>query len=223
VVQHSEELEPHLEARRRHHEAKRALATEIIARRMSLREAVEHFQRLDEEATGFPPGFLLPRKDEQTLRESVLLYVWMVLSHQGQFTAAARWYGEVFRAQPHLLTGSPTVHRYQAACAAVLAGCGQATDAADLNANSRAGFRRQALDWLGAELEAQHRLLEKEPEKTRSIYYELQHWLEDPAFAGVREPEALARLPEPERTAWQKLWADVADMLARAQGTTAPK
>ena len=28
------------------------------------------------------------------------------------------------------------------------------------------------------------------------------------------------RLPEAERQAWQKLWADVADMLARADGTS---
>jgi hypothetical protein len=34
----------------------------------------------------------------------------------------------------------------------------------------------------------------------------------------VRDPNALARLPEPERQAWQQLWADVADMRARAQG-----
>jgi hypothetical protein len=39
----------------------------------------------------------------------------------------------------------------------------------------------------------------------------------------VRGPEALARLPEPERQAWQQLWADVADALARAEGTTPPK
>jgi hypothetical protein len=31
-----------------------------------------------------------------------------------------------------------------------------------------------------------------------------------------RGPEALARLPEAERQEWQKLWADVADTLARA-------
>jgi hypothetical protein len=34
----------------------------------------------------------------------------------------------------------------------------------------------------------------------------------------VRGSEALARLPEPERQAWQKLWADVADALSQAVG-----
>jgi hypothetical protein len=36
----------------------------------------------------------------------------------------------------------------------------------------------------------------------------------------VRGPEALARLPAAEQQAWHQLWADVADTLARAQGTT---
>jgi hypothetical protein len=31
----------------------------------------------------------------------------------------------------------------------------------------------------------------------------------------VRQPEALAKLPEAERHQWQKLWQDVADTLAR--------
>jgi hypothetical protein len=47
----------------------------------------------------------------------------------------------------------------------VLAGCGQGRDAADLDEESRAGFRHQALGWLRAELEAQRRLLEAHPEK----------------------------------------------------------
>jgi hypothetical protein len=51
----------------------------------------------------------------------------------------------------------------------------------------------------------------------------MRRWLADPAFDGVRGPEALARLPEAERQAWQVLWADVADTLGRAEGTTPPE
>jgi hypothetical protein len=51
----------------------------------------------------------------------------------------------------------------------------------------------------------------------------MQTWLEDPGFAGVRGPEALGRLPAAERQAWQRLWADVADTLARADGTAPPE
>ena len=36
----------------------------------------------------------------------------------------------------------------------------------------------------------------------------LREWQQDADFAGVRG-EALAKLPEAERKAWQQLWADV--------------
>jgi hypothetical protein len=109
-----------------------------------------------------------------------------------------------------------------AACAAARADCGQGRDAADLDETSRAGFRRQALDWLRADLEAWRRLLEQEPEKTPwTIASDLQRWLWDVHFAGMRGAEALGRLPEAERPAWQKLWADLADTLARARGAAA--
>jgi hypothetical protein len=101
--------------------------------------------------------------------------------------------------------------------AAAAGRCGQGRDAADLDETSRAAFRRQALDWLRAELEAQHRLLEEEPQTARfTVARDLQSWLEDPGFAGLRGPEALARLPAAERQAWQELWTDIADTLARA-------
>jgi hypothetical protein len=146
-----------------------------------------------------------------------------VLAHEGRFAEAARWYDEVFTAQPQLLVGSPTGHRYYAAWAAALAGRGQGRDATGLDEEGRAGLRRQALGWLRAELEAQRRLLEREPAQSCFIAGGLQHWLRHPYFAGVREPNALAWLPVAERQAWQKLWADVADTLARAEGATAPE
>src|SRR5262249_36834515 len=53
------------------------------------------------------------------------------------------------------------------------------------------------------------------------IPFAIDRWLEVPDFAGVRGPDALARLPKAERQEWQKLWAEVADTLARA-GTIPP-
>jgi serine/threonine-protein kinase len=139
----------------------------------------------------------------------------MVLGQQQRYAAAACFYAEAFTADSHLLTGRPSGHRYNAACAAALAGCGRGRDAADLDEKSRAAFRRQALDWLRAELEAQRRLLEQEPEKARWVVAgNLHGWLGDSDFDGVRGPEALARLPAAERQAWQELWADLADTLA---------
>jgi hypothetical protein len=145
-----------------------------------------------------------------------------VLAHKGRFAEAARWYAEVFAAHPHLLVGTPTGHRYYAAWAAVLAGHGEGRDGSDLDEEGRAGFRRQALSWLRAELEAQRRLLEREPAPNRGfIAGGLQRWLRDPYFDRVRWPDALARLPAAERQEWQELWTDIADTLARAEGMLA--
>jgi hypothetical protein len=44
----------------------------------------------------------------------------------------------------------------------------------------------------------------------------MQHRLRDPDFKGVRGPEALGKLPEAERTEWQKLWQDVEGLRRRA-------
>src|SRR5262249_55734865 len=107
--------------------------------------------------------------------------------------------------------------------AAARAGCGQGGDATALNEPTRLGFRRQARDRLRARLEARQGLLEQEPGKALAVANDMQDWLSDAHFAGVRGPNGLARLPVAERQAWQQLWAEVADTLARAQGTTAPE
>jgi hypothetical protein len=62
-------------------------------------------------------------------------------------------------------------------------------------------------------------MLEKSAGKAGpEIAQRLQHWLQDEDFASVRGDKALDKLPEDERKEWQELWADVAEMLAKAQG-----
>jgi hypothetical protein len=223
ALQQGEEMAPHIEAGRRRADTKRALAAEVVAGRMTLREAAERFRRLDPPDPGYPTGLPRPPRDERFYCGQVLEFAWEVLARQGRFAAAARWYAEAFTDHPHLLAGPPAGQRYYAARAAALAAAGRGRDAADLDEEGRAGFRRQALDWLRAELRARQRLLEQEPEETRWIVTgNLQRWLEDSDFAGVRGSEARARLPEPERQAWHQLWADVAATRARAQGEAPP-
>ena len=113
---------------------------------------------------------------------------------------------------------------YPSAQWVALAGCGQGKDADQLDDKERARLRRQALDWLRADLEAWGRLLDRGPDKARAIIAEkMRYWLADTDFAGVRGPAALARLPEAERPAWQKLWGEVADTLARVQTKAPPE
>jgi hypothetical protein len=137
--------------------------------------------------------------------------------------AAARFYADAFAARPELADDLQQQHRYNAACAAARVGCGQGKDAAGLGPMQRLHWRRQALTWLSADLQTWRRLLEKEPDKAPPVIIKLmQHWQNDADFAGVRGPPALARLPDVERPAWQQLWADVADTLARAQQKASP-
>jgi hypothetical protein len=130
--------------------------------------------------------------------------------YKKRYAAAARFYAETFAAQPKLAENLRTQDCYNAACAAALAGCGQGADTANLDAQERARLRRQALDWLRADLTAWGQLLEKGPDQARTVVQRtLRHWQQDADFAGVRGPEALAKLPEAERRPWQQLWADV--------------
>jgi hypothetical protein len=128
------------------------------------------------------------------------------------YAASARLYGQAFAADAKLAEDRQAGHRYNAAGAAALAGCGQGKDAPK-KAVERARLRRQALDWLRAELAAWERQLEQDG-AALDVRRRL-HWRSDPDLAGVRG-QALDDLPEAERIAWQTLWAGVARTIARA-------
>ncbi len=75
-------------------------------------------------------------------------------------------------------------------------------------AAGRSAMRRRACDWLEAERAAWSSALRHGPPEDRArIQATLRHWKQDPDLAGIRAPEALARLPEPERQRWQARWA----------------
>jgi serine/threonine protein kinase/tetratricopeptide (TPR) repeat protein len=136
--------------------------------------------------------------------------------------AATRFWEKVLADKPQLANDLETSHRYDAACNAALAGSGQGKDAAKLNENERADLRRLALDWLRADLAAWQKELAKNSKEARAaVRAKMIHWQGDKDFAGVRA-EALAKLPEEERKAWQKLWDDVAATLDRAQVKPTP-
>jgi hypothetical protein len=170
------------------------------------------------------PGFLAGKTTPASPDEQIALAELCAIKRLNR--AAVRFFAEAIAAQPKLADDLDAGHRYNAACGAARAGCGQGKDAESLDHKERAMLRRRALDWLRADLEAWGRLLDKAPDKARSaarVTNTLWHWLADPDFAGVRGPEALAKLPEAERQPWQQLWGDVADTIARAQGKTTPE
>jgi serine/threonine protein kinase/tetratricopeptide (TPR) repeat protein len=128
------------------------------------------------------------------------------------YAAAARFYAEIFTAAPQVADNLAASHRYNAACAAALAGCGQGEDAGKLNVGKRADLRKQALEWLRSDLAAWGKRHD-DPKQRKQSHQVLQHWPEDDDLAGVRDADALAKLPPDERAAWRDLWSKVADLL----------
>ncbi|HJT76540.1 MAG TPA: tetratricopeptide repeat protein, partial [Gemmataceae bacterium] len=170
------------------------------------------------ELDGRLPGFLDGKRTPASPAERIELAKFCV--RKRLYRAAVRFYAEAFAAETRLSEDLGAADRYNAACAAALAGCDQGQDADRLDETERARLRRQALDWLHADLEARGRLLDRGPEQGRPrVVGQLGHWQADTDLAGVREPEALAKLPEAERQGWQTLWNDVATTLARARKT----
>jgi Flp pilus assembly protein TadD len=134
--------------------------------------------------------------------------------------AAARLSADAFVSDPKVADDLQAGHRYDAACSAALAAAGQGEDAG-LDDKERARLRKQALDWLSADLALYTKLTASGPANARSLVQQkLKHWQKDAVLAGVRDQKALARLPAEEQTACTQLWADVATLLKKAQTPT---
>jgi len=133
--------------------------------------------------------------------------------------SSARLWTEALQAEPKLADDMQDQNRYDAACAAALAGSGQGKDDPPLDEPTKARWRKQSLDWLKADLAAWLRVLQTGPPELRqSIPQTLQHWKSDPDLAGLRDSDALKRLPEAEQKACRALWAEVDALLVKAQG-----
>jgi serine/threonine-protein kinase len=139
-----------------------------------------------------------------------------------QFTnrtrAMSRLYADVFAAAPPLADNLGAGHRYNAARAAALAGCGRGDDAKDVAGAERKQLRAQARGWLRADLAARTKALDADPAGAReAVQKALTQWREDPDLAGLREPGELNKLPADERKEWVALWAEVAAALDRTR------
>jgi Flp pilus assembly protein TadD len=149
---------------------------------------------------------------------------WLCWQPYKQFhAAAAHFYAEAFAAEPKLADDLGTGNRYNAACAGALAACGKGKDAEKLDDRQRVHLRRQALDWLEADLAAWRGYLEKDPELVGpAVLRQMRHWQGDADFAALRDPDALAGLPEVERGQWQMFWQEVEELGQRAADVKRP-
>ena len=134
------------------------------------------------------------------------------------YATAARLYAEALAATPGLTEGLRAGHRFNAARAAALAGCRRGDDVAGLGESEQKDLRNQARDWLRLDLAAWARKVDTGTEADRiQAQKTLAPWRDDPALAGLRDADALERLPPAERQECQALWQEVAALLRLAQ------
>jgi serine/threonine-protein kinase len=205
-------------------EARKTLAVEISRSDWSMAAArsrdhwIWHVLRREAEALIFPDtaAFLEGRHQPHDNVERLALLG--VCRFKNLNCASARLYAEALAADPKLVDDPYVSHRYNAACAAALAGCGLGEDAGTLSEAERGQLRTQARQWLADELAAVDKRTPGASAAQRArLQRTLRHWQANVDLAVLREPSALDKLPPAERQEWRVLWADVAVVLARTE------
>jgi tetratricopeptide (TPR) repeat protein len=186
-----------------------ALLSKSDSRKAQIAEFIRDIEALIELDARLP-GILKGESPPASTEERVDLGWLCHLPGKRLYAAAARFRSEALAEDPKLAEERNGANRYDAARSAALAGCGQGEDAPSLDDTSRARLRRQALEWLQANLVAYRQLLKKEPQSAGPLVRgNLQLWQHHKDFAGVRDPEALAKMPERERQEWASFWKEV--------------
>jgi serine/threonine-protein kinase len=173
-----------------------------------------HVLRREAEAMIFPSttAFLEGKHPPRDNTERLALLG--VCRFKNRTYATARLYADAFAADPTLAEDPRSRQRYNAARAAAQAGCGRGTDAAGVGERERARWRKQAQEWLRADLAAWVRQLDSKPTARGDAWKALTLWRMDPDLACVRNPGELNKLAEGERKEYLAIWAEVAAVLA---------
>jgi serine/threonine protein kinase/Flp pilus assembly protein TadD len=134
-----------------------------------------------------------------------------------RYVAAARFFFQALTADPKPADDPDRDACYRAACAAALAGCGRGDDAGQLDDQEMVRWRKQALDWLRADLKAYGELLPVSNPKVRQRLQEwLRSWQSEQALAGLRDATSVAHLSAAEHESCKQLWAEVQALLTNA-------
>jgi serine/threonine-protein kinase len=204
--------------------ARKTLAAAVLAFDWSAARAderdswIHHVLRREAEALILPnlqsllQGSCRPRDNDE--RVALL----GVCQFKDRRLAAARLYADAFAADPKLAEDLRAESRYRAAGCAALAGCGRGADGAELGEAERARWRKQARTWLRADLAVLATKLAGGVAADRFLVQKtLSRWRTDPDLAGLRDPEALDRLPPDERQECAALWGNIDALLKRAR------
>ncbi len=160
-------------------------------------------------------AFYLGKSQPRTNKTRLELLGYSLSSRR--YVAVVHLFNDVIAEEPQIASDIRSAKRYNAASAAALGGCGQGIDTAELDDKECAQLRLQAYAWLSADVKAWGSVLQKEPEKNHAEVLKFtQLCQQDKDFKGVRDPDALAALPEAERQQWQNLWRDIDTLKQRA-------
>jgi serine/threonine-protein kinase len=133
-----------------------------------------------------------------------------------KYVTAAGLYADAFAAEPNLADDVRAGRRYNAACAAAQAGCGQGDEQGKLSTAEQVRWREQARQWLRADLAFWNKVVTGDAAMKKQAHKQLTHWQGDPDLKGLREPSALDKFPPAERQECNSLWTDVDALLKRA-------
>ena len=133
-----------------------------------------------------------------------------------QFAAAAGFFAHALATGPRLADDVKASFLYNAPSAALLAGSGRGEDGARLSEAERAGWRKQAREWMQSDLADWAKNLDHGPPADRlSVIRILTHWRADPDLAGLLEPDVLDKMPLAESQECRKLLSDLDALLTR--------
>jgi serine/threonine-protein kinase len=204
-------------------EARRTLAAAVLAHDWSANQVddsngwVSHVLRREAEGLILPDlpalldGARRPRDNDERM---ALLGV---CQFEGRWSTAARLYTEVFEADPKLAEVPYDQDHFAAACCAALAGSGRGGDETTAGESERARWRRQARDWLRADLDSMKKILAGDVPGSRDyVIRSLVGWALDPALTGLHDPAELVRLTPAERQECLDLWRDHDALFRRA-------
>lgn len=134
------------------------------------------------------------------------------------YRAAAQFSAEALQNAPELGNNIGRQHRYLAACHAALAATRPGADNVEMSASEQAVLRRNAIDWLRADLDAWSQVIAggDAPAIARART-QLRHWWQDSDLAGIRDDAALSRIPPDEQADWRRFWSAAAGLLKKTE------
>lgn len=124
---------------------------------------------------------------------------------RSEYVAATKFWEQAFRDDPQFMDDRKFSHRFDAACAALMAAAGHDDTQVVPDAAEQSRLRTVALQWLTAELDAMNLFLPTVPAEARpNIIKNLNFWQANNALESVTAP--FAALPESDHPQWHDFW-----------------